>query len=87
MCLRSGQIKTEIIDNLNILITSAKQRETEQGINTFSAYIKLLNSSKGEDKIYKSLYHELSGMQRFAHFTNDEWQAVNNIFSEIESAK
>jgi hypothetical protein len=78
-------IKREIIDNLQFLISSAKERDSEQGIKTFTSYINKLAESNNDNKICKELYHELSGMQRFADFNSKEWEAVQAIFNTIES--
>ncbi len=85
MCLWRLSIKSEIVEKLNFLISSAYGRKTEQGVKTFAHYLKLINEPCVDVKTYKALYHELSGMQRFADFNNQEWQAVQAIFKTIEA--
>ncbi|UTW48773.1 hypothetical protein [Bacterioplanoides sp. SCSIO 12839] len=78
-------MSSEIIENLRFLMSSAKERNIEQGVNTFSSYIEKLSSTNSGQLVYEDLYRELSGIQRFADFNNKEWQAVQAIFNAIES--
>ena len=78
-------INSEIIENLRFLLSSAKERNTEQGIKTFASYLNRLSAFSDSSEAYKELYRELSGMQRFADFNNKEWQAVKAIFNAIEA--
>ncbi|WP_196161824.1 hypothetical protein [Reinekea sp. G2M2-21] len=75
----------EIIENLRFLICSAKERNIEQGVNTFNSYIDKLSNTNNEQLVCEDLFRELSGMQRFADFNNKEWQAVQAIFNAIAS--
>ena len=76
-----------IIANLSFLISSAKERGTQQGIGTLSRYIELLSATNDEQETVEELYNELSSMQRFADFNRKEWQSLQTIFSTIESRR
>ncbi|ARD22990.1 hypothetical protein ACFOD0_15845 [Shewanella intestini] len=78
-------MNSEIIENLRFLISSAKDRDIEQGVSTFNSYIEKLSSTSSEKLVCEDLYRELSGMQRFADFNTKEWQAVQAIFNAIET--
>lgn len=78
-------IESEIIENLRFLISSAKERNTEQGVKTFTSYLTRLSEPNSNGEALKELYRELSGMQRFVDFNNKEWKAVQAIFNAIES--
>lgn len=84
---RNVSIKSEIIANLSFLISSAKERGTQQGIETFSRYIELLSATNNEQETVEELYNELSSMQRFADFNRKEWQSLQIIFSTIASSR
>ncbi|MFG1495170.1 hypothetical protein ABMA57_00965 [Saccharospirillum sp. HFRX-1] len=80
-------MKPDIIENLQFLISSAQQRNLEQGIQTFNYYIEELTRTNYGPQVCEYLYNELSSMQRFAEFNDREWQAVLAIFKAIESCR
>ncbi|MGL1115852.1 hypothetical protein, partial [Vibrio vulnificus] len=80
-------VNQEIIDNLQFLLLSAKERGLEQGVASFSFYIEKLSCANNERFVYEELYCSLSGMQRFADFTHKEWQAVQFIIRAVESSR
>ncbi|TXR54852.1 DUF6630 family protein [Reinekea thalattae] len=79
-------VKAEIIENLIFLIASAKERNIDQGVTTFSYFAEdLKHDSCNVNELYESLYRNISGMSRFADFTDDEWCAVESITGHIEA--
>ncbi len=75
----------EIIEKLDFLVSSAKERNVIQGIQTFSNYIEILKKAEKPISIFPSLYRELCGMQRFADFTNQEWEVFKELLELSKS--
>lgn len=79
-----------IVGKLEFLINSAKKRGTEQGVKTFGHHLAVIKTAADDNRLleeFRSLYQSLCGMQRFADFTAMEWQAVEEIFKELDHHK
>lgn len=77
-------IKSEILILVNKLLKSAKSRGTEQGVIVYQLIIEELAGETSSDKVVdslKSLNRSLAGIEAHGHYTDSEFELVQELRS------
>ena len=81
--MENNEISSEVIDCLLQIITSTKNRDSEQGVKVFNVFIEKLRLGKEAGSLLTELIRHLSGIEAHGHFTDEEYKSVNRI-KELE---
>lgn len=72
----------QLMDSINQLLTSAKSRNTNQGVKLYEAALEKIKAASSDDEVeiyLEKMKHALIGIEAHGFFTSEEFEVVKVI--------